>query len=98
MKIVEVHDEMIGAVKQFLANRDGFHDANGWEGLFNYPWKLKGHPYGYAILDEDRIVAFAGTIFSERLIGGQKRICCNASTWFVEEEYRPRMLAILVLN
>lgn len=98
MKIVEVHDEMIDDVKSFLADRDGFRDSNNWEGLFNYPWKSQRYPYGYAILDENRIVAFIGTIFSERQIDGQNRICCNISTWFVEEEYRPRMLGILLLN
>ena len=98
MEIREVHEDLIGAVKGFLANREGFRDSNDWEGLFSYPWKLEGYPYGYAILDEGKIVAFIGTIFSERLIEGKTRICCNMTTWFVEEEYRPRMLARLILN
>ena len=98
MKTVEVHHEMIGAVKAFLANREGFSDANGWSGLFNYSWKLEGYPYGYAILDGERMVAFVGAIFSEREMDGRKRICCNINTWYVEEQYRPKMLAVLVLS
>jgi len=94
MKIVEVHDEMIGAVKQFLANRDGFRDANGWEGLFNYPWKPEGLPYGYAILNEEKMVGFLGTIFSERVVDGKTKVCCCTTSWFVEEELRTQMLAL----
>jgi len=85
---------MIGAVKAFLANRDGFQDANNWDGLFNYPWKPEGLPYGYAILNQEKMVGFLGTIFSERLVEGKKRICCNTTSWFVEEEFRTQMQAL----
>ncbi len=98
MEIREVHEEMISAIKEFLADREGFRDANGWTGLFNYSWKLPNFPYGYAIMDQDKIVAFVGTIFSQRIIEGQPRICCNMNTWFVLEEYRPQMLGIKILR
>ena len=94
MQLREVHEEMIPLIKAFLANREGFRDANGWEGLFNYSWKLQGYPYGYAILDQERVVGFLGTIFSERVLDGAKRICCNTTSWFVEEEYRAQMVAL----
>ncbi|HET8924019.1 MAG TPA: hypothetical protein VFN26_13605 [Candidatus Acidoferrum sp.] len=94
MEIREVHEDMTASVKKFLANREGFRDANDWDGLFNYPWKLQGYPYGYAIMDQEKMIGFLGTIFSERLIAGTTRICCNTTSWFVEEEYRAQMLAL----
>lgn len=85
---------MIASVKDFLANREGFRDANDWQGLFNYSWKLQAYPYGYAIFDQGKMVGFLGTIFSERFIAGARRICCNTTSWFVEEEYRNQMQAL----
>jgi acetoacetyl-CoA synthetase len=98
MEIREVHEDMIDAVKNFLADREGFRDLNGWKGLFNYGWKLPAYPYGYVITEGEEIVAFVGTIFSQRLIDGRDRICCNMNTWYVLEEYRPRMLALRILK
>jgi hypothetical protein len=40
------------------------------------------------------MVGFLGTIFSERLIAGTKRICCNTTSWFVEDKYRAQMLPL----
>jgi hypothetical protein len=94
MDLREVNGEMIGSVKAFLANREDFRDANDWDGLFNYPWKPEGFPYGYVILKQERIVGFLGTIFSERVIAGKVRICCNTTSWFVEEEFRTQMQAL----
>lgn len=98
MEIREVHEDMIDAVKTFLADREGFRDRNGWKGLFNYAWKLPAYPYGYVITEGEDILAFVGTIFSERSIDGKDRICCNMNTWYVLEKHRPRMLAIKILK
>lgn len=98
MEIREVHDDMIDAVKTFLADREGFRDLNGWQGLFNYAWKLSAYPYGYVITEGEEILAFVGTIFSQRWIDGRDRICCNMNTWYVLEEHRPRMLAMRILK
>jgi hypothetical protein len=98
VEIREVHEDMIDAVKTFLADREGFRDLNGWKGLFNYSWKLPAYPYGYVITDNEEILAFVGTIFSQRLIDGRDRICCNMNTWYVLEEHRPRMLALRILK
>src|ERR1700730_11928855 len=98
MVIQEVGEDLVESAKAFLSNREEFGFFNKWEGLFNYAWKLEAFPYGYAVLDGERIVAFIGTIFSERIVDGRKRICCNMTTWLVEEAYRPRMLARLLLN
>jgi acetoacetyl-CoA synthetase len=98
MEIREVHEDMIDAVKNFLADRKGFRDLNGWKGLFHYDWKLPAYPYGYVITEGEEILAFVGTIFSQRLIDGRVRICCNMNTWYVLEKYRSRMLAIRILK
>ncbi len=94
MEIREVHSEMMPAVKAFLANRDEMRDANNWDGLFNYPWKPGGFPYGYAIFNQEKMVGFLGTIFSERVIEGKTRICCNMTSWFVEPEFRKATLRL----
>jgi hypothetical protein len=98
MEIREVHEDMIDAVKTFLADREGFPDLNGWKGLFNYSWKLPAYPFGYVIMEGEEILAFVGTIFSERLINGRQYTFCNMNTWYVLEEHRPRMLAIRILK
>jgi len=98
MEIREVREDLIEPVKMFLSNRPEFPGPPGWEGLFNYHWTPPGYPYGYAILDKGLVVAFVGTIFSERLIAGTKRLCCNLTTWFVEPQYRARMLGPLLLS
>ena len=94
MDVCEVHEDMIPLVKRFLSNRQGFSDNQGWAGLFNYSWKLNGYPYGYALMSGGQIAGFLGTIFSERWVDGAKRICCNTTSWFVEEEYRDQMAAL----
>jgi hypothetical protein len=98
MEIREVREDLIGAVKKFLADREGFRDANEWQGLFKYAWKLPQYPYGYVITEGDHILAFVGTIFSERVVKGQKRLFCNMNTWYVLEEHRHRMLALTILK
>jgi hypothetical protein len=94
MEIREVHQDMVDAVKAFLANREEMRDSNNWNGLFNYTWKPEGLPYGYAIFEEDRMIGFLGTIFSERLVEGKTQICCNTTCWFVEPEFRSQMQAL----
>jgi acetoacetyl-CoA synthetase len=91
MEIREVHRDMMNAVKAFLTNRDEIRDANNWDGLFNYPWKPEGLPYGYAIFNQDKMVGFLGTIFSERQMQGKTWRCCNTTCWFVEGEFRNQM-------
>jgi len=98
MEIREVHEDMVDAVKRFLADREGFRDSNGWQGLFNYSWKRPAYPFGYAITEGEEMLAFVGTIFSERVIEGRNRVCCNMNTWYVLEEHRGRMLAINILR
>ena len=78
-------------VRAFLTNRDEIFDPNNWDGLFNYSWKPAGMPYGYAIFNDEKIVGFLGTIFSERRMNGKNWTCCNTTCWFVEPEFRNQM-------
>jgi acetoacetyl-CoA synthetase len=96
--IREVHEDLIAAAKAFLAQRPEFGFRQDWEGLFNYPWKLKGYPYGYAAMDGDKMVGFVGSIYSEREIAGQNRPYCNLSTWVVDAEYRSMLLGLRMLR
>src|SRR3974390_227859 len=98
MEIREVHEDLVGDVKMFLADREGFRDSNGWQGLFNYSWKHPSYPYGYAITQGEEMLAFVGTIFSERVIDGKNRVCCNMNTWYVSQAHRNQMLAINILR
>jgi hypothetical protein len=93
----EVHEDSATTIKGFLSNREGF--AGNWDALFSYPWKVKDRPYGYAVFDGDKAAAFIGTMFSERVLAnGSKETFCNFTTWFVEEEYRPQRLGLMVLR
>ena len=88
MVIKEVNEEMIPRAKQFLSTAKAFSHITDWNPVFEYRWKLKQFPYGYIMLENDTIVGFLGTIFSERTLGGQKAVHCNLSAWIVDEDYR----------
>lgn len=77
---------MVPQVRQFLSSRKEFEYRKDWEPVFNYSWKLDNFPYGYAILDGGAVIGFVGTIFSERVIGGEKLVYCNLCTWIVDDQ------------
>lgn len=58
--------------------RRGF-EPRGWSG--------ESH-FGYALVDEGRIVGLMGTLFSERSIDGRQVAICNLHSWFVQPAYR----------
>lgn len=98
MVIREVHEDLIPQVRDFLAQQPEFGNRRDWDGLFRYGWKRSEYPYGYAAMDSDRVVAFIGTIYSERIILGNKIPYCNLSTWIVDSNYRSRLLGLLILE
>jgi len=98
MLIREVHEDLIPQVTGFLAQQREFGNCGNWDGLFRYGWKRSEYPYGYAALDGNRVVAFIGTIFSERVIQGKKVVYCNLSTWIVDFNYRAMLLGLLLLE
>ncbi len=50
-------------------------------------WSDEDH-FGYALVDQGRIVGLMGTLFSERRIEGRQVPICNLHSWFVLPEYR----------
>ena len=54
-------------------------EPRGWSG---------GDFFGYALMDEGRVVGLMGALFSDRQIDGQRRRFCNLHSWFVQPEYR----------
>lgn len=98
MVIREVHGDLIPHVTDFLAQQREFGNRRDWDGLFRYSWKRNEYPYGYAAMDGNKVVAFIGTIFSERVIQGKKVPYCNLSTWIVDSDYRARLLGLLILE
>jgi hypothetical protein len=49
-------------------------------------------------MDGDKVVAFIGTIYSERVIQGKTVPYCNLSTWIVDSKYRSMLLGRLILE
>jgi len=45
-------------------------------------------PFGYVLKDDNKIVGFLGTMFSERIINKKKYIYCNLHTWIVNKSHR----------
>jgi len=86
--VKEVHEDLVGPVKEFLARQEDFGLKQRWEPVFEYRWKLPEFPYGYAIVDGDTIAGFLGTLYSRRTVDGQSVVFCNMSSWIMGAEYR----------
>lgn len=84
MVITAVTDELVPQVKEFLSSREEFGYCQDWDGVFKYAWKQEKYPYGYAIVHDGEVLGFLGTLFCERIISEQRTVCCNLSTWIVE--------------
>lgn len=98
MIITEVHEGMLDQVRSFLISRKEFGFERNWDPVFQYRWKLPQFPYGYAIVNGEKVVGFLGTMYAERLIEGEKKIFCNLSTWIVDEESKgARSLAVALI-
>jgi hypothetical protein len=69
--------------------------ADDWRALFTPHWDAPYDHFGYIIEENGEAVGFLGTIFSRRMINGQRRDFCNMSTWYVKEEYRSTGLIML---
>lgn len=98
MVVQEVHEALIGPVKQFLAQQADFGLSSHWEPVFEYPWKLPEFPYGYAIMDGDKVAGFLGTMYSRRTIAGNSVVFCNMTSWIMGPEYRAMKLGSKLLD
>src|SRR5271165_237328 len=98
MVITAVTSEMVPQVREFLSSRKEFAFQRDWDGVFEYAWKQENFPYGYAIVHEGNILGFLGTLFCERVIGGNTLVCCNLSSWVVDDGHKgARSLAVALL-
>ena len=59
-----------------------------WARLLDYPWRPEGVERGWLVEDRGRVVGFMGTIYSDRVIGGQLRRFCDLSSWYLLADYR----------
>jgi hypothetical protein len=75
---------------------DGRHvTREQWRQLFVDHWGFQDGKFGYVLEDGDEVVGFISTIYSERVVRGEKLPFCCISNWIVKEEYRGDSLALL---
>src|SRR5688572_12250300 len=68
-----------------------------WRSIFEFPWRNPEDHVGYALLDEsDRVVGFAGFIYSRQRINGTEGTFCNITSWVVKDPYRSSALALVM--
>ncbi len=70
-------------------------DRERWFALLNSKWSTKYDYFGYVLLDDERVVGFLGTFFSDRVIDGKESAICNLYCWHVLEEYRRESLFLI---
>jgi len=94
-KLVKIYQEDFENVYELIKSFFPLISKETWKRLFIYQWERPEDYYGYAIFDGDKAVGFIATIFSYRIIKGNKYNFCNLSTWVVKEEYRGKSIAII---
>ena len=67
-----------------------------WEQLFLNPWKSRERHCGYILLEDNKVVGYLGTLFSERIIQSQENKFCNVTSWIVEKEFRNQSFLLLL--
>ena len=67
-----------------------------WQRLFDPLWRGSDYSPGYVLEDGSAMVGFIGTLFSERLVNGQRHRFCNLTSWVVEPEYRSQSVMMLL--
>ena len=79
----------IGAVVALLHERMNARIApERWRLILDYPWRPADVERGWLVEDRGRIVGFMGTIYSDRVVGGQIRRFCDLSSWYLMRDYR----------
>tara|TARA_B100000315_G_scaffold236208_1_gene251800 strand:+ start:12204 stop:13067 length:864 start_codon:yes stop_codon:yes gene_type:complete len=66
-----------------------------WKRIFTDYWEKNEKYYGYVLEDNNKIVGFAGAVFSERVINDREYKFCNLTSIIVRKEYRNQSLAML---
>jgi hypothetical protein len=66
-----------------------------WRQLFVDHWGFQDGKFGYVLEHGDEIVGFISTIYSERVVRGERLRFCCISNWIVKEQHRDGSLALL---
>jgi hypothetical protein len=66
-----------------------------WRQLFVDHWGFQDGKFGYVLQQGDEVVGFISTIYSERVVRGEKLRFCCISNWIVKEQHRSDSLALL---
>lgn len=70
---------------------------NHWRKLFApRAWQVEDDFPGFIIVDNNKVVGFLGTIFSEHNAAQGKERICNLTTWYVEPAYRQHGMALFL--
>jgi hypothetical protein len=64
--------------------------------MFYPAWTESEDYYGYVLEDEDKIVGFLGTLFSNRVKSNKEYKICEIHSWYVEDKYRNESLKLLM--
>jgi len=72
-----------------LTKEDWFH-------LFQNHWDLDEFSPGMVLQLGDDIVGYIGTIYSRQIINDKSQLCCNLTTWIVQDEYRSHSIMMLL--
>lgn len=91
--VVDDFDKVYPLLQQMNNTRLSKDD---WFRLFQNHWSIKEFSPGIVLQLEDKIVGYIGTIYSKQIIAGKVQLCCNLSTWIVEDEYRSHSIIMLL--
>jgi len=100
LHIKKVYTEDFEAVLKLLelfGNKD--IDKEQWRRLCNPVCnKLANDFFGFALVDETKIIGFIAGIQSQRVIKGKTHLFCNISSWIVHPDYRNGKKGLLLLD
>ncbi|MFE6162208.1 hypothetical protein ACFQ7F_25225 [Streptomyces sp. NPDC056486] len=64
--------------------------------MFRPVWGGDEGYYGYVMEDDDEVVGFLGTLFTEREVDGELRKFCEIHSWYVKEAYRKESMKLFL--
>jgi hypothetical protein len=64
--------------------------------MFQPVWAGSEGYYGYVMENDDEVVGFLGTLFTEREIAGEKHKFCEIHSWYVKEQFRNRSMNLFL--
>lgn len=98
MQIRPIDQAEIPAITAFLHTAVNPRlSVSQWRALFDYSWPGTKPDHGFVVTVDGEIKGFLGTVYSERDIGGESRMFCNHSSWFVSPEIRAGGAGMLLL-